>query len=282
MESFQTYETFRRHEHIFNVVFGTLVAVILSLLIGIPIAIFMDSSSLWFIVLLIILAGIPSIVYIALASEQEFHTAYYKIFCDKIIGFFDQKKLLQQFARQYHIKNWKVKLENLDADGRWHFKPDTKYIHELTNTRNLLLRDIQVDYKNLKLENDKKIIDLQHNLSVCIIELEKNKKQREIEMGILKMAKTPGEIFVQRDVLNKVNEQIKNNEMSIDFARSEISKAEKINDKLHEEFLIISQAIVSIFFERYKKYTEIVVRKINKVNNLKYSLTEMPNTNIKE
>lgn len=273
---FRAYNNFEYHEHSFNTIFATSIVVAVSLLIGGSLASvgFFNNSNTWFVFL--ILVAVPIIVFIALSGESEFKTAYYKTWRDRIAGRFDQRKILRQFARQYKIKNWKTKLEKIEADGRWNFHADTNYMRGLAEQRDLLLSQIHQEYLNKLNDQNKIIIEARRVLANANVELDMAKKKENNAKTLLDAAKSSGEVYKQRqnydDKMREANvlEEVRND------AEHRLKALEQDKDNLHDNYQDIIYRVAKIYYARYSKYTEHAIRKINRVNGLKYTIADMP------
>lgn len=275
---FQTYSNFKSHEHNFNTFFSTSVACVVSLLIGGLLAPtnFFNSTNSWFVFLLLVV--FPMIVFVAVAGEAEFRTAYYKTWQDKITGKIDQSKILKRFAKQYKIKNWRVKVDQIDADGRWNFRADTNYMHRLTEQRDLLLSEAYEEYIDLIKRQDSVIIEAKRVLSNMYVELEAAKGAKAIVKGYLDDAKSSGEKYKQRrDYDQKVVAHSLSAEAKID-AEYQLEEAEKEKKTIFDNYKNTVYQIKTIFYGRYSRYTEYAIKKINKINGLKYTIIDMPST----
>lgn len=273
---FKTYESFESHEHGFNTFFATSVSCAVCLAIGGFLASvnFFNNSSSWVIFSILVL--IPIIVYIAVSGESEFRTAYYKTWRDRVTGWFDRSKILERFARQYKIQDWRTKVDQIQADGRWNFRADTNYMHRLTEQRDLLLSKVYQEYINEMVKQENAITEARRTLSNAYVELEAAKDAELMAKTLVEDAKSSGEIYKQRQ-----NYSAKRANHSV-AARSKIDAEHRLQEverearKILDNYKATTYRIKKIFYARYAKYTESAIKKINRVNGLKYTIIDMP------
>ena len=273
---FKTYENFEAHEHSFNTFFATSLSCIICLAIGGLLATtdFFASSGSWVIFAILVLT--PIVVFVAVSGESEFRTAYYKTWRDKITGWLDRSKILERFAKQYKIQNWKTKLEQIEVDGRWNFRADTNYMHRLAEQRDLILSKIYQEYINKMVAQENAITEARRNLSNAYVELEAAKDAESMAKDLMDEAKSSGEIYKQRQNYNS-----KRNAHSI-AARNKIDAEHRLQEvereakKILDNYKATTYRIKKIFYSRYAKYTESAIKKINRINGLKYTIIDMP------
>ena len=277
---FTTFANFEQHEKSFNTFFATGIAIAVSLLVGGVLAVtgVFDRGETWFLFMLLVL--IPIVTYVATAGNSEFRTAYYKTWRDMMKGRRDQYKILERFARQYNIKDWQTKLEGMDADGRWNFHADTDYMHFLTEQRDLLINKIYAEYITLVEKQDREIRDAQKALRDAEIELNVAEKKEESAKELIKDAKTPGEIYKQRQVHALRIDERRICQRNLNTTQFELKNQEASREKLDEMYDAVVLRVIVVYYERYSKYTERAVKKINAVNNLKYTIVDMPSPKI--
>ncbi|MDO4889235.1 MAG: hypothetical protein Q4A25_00880 [Candidatus Saccharibacteria bacterium] len=273
---FKTYEDFESHEHAFNTFFATSLSCAICLIIGglLALADFFSSSNSWIVFIVLVL--IPLIVFVAVSGESEFRTAYYKTWRDKITGWLDRSKILRRFAKQYRIKDWKTKLDQIEADGRWNFHADTNYMHRLTEQRDLLLSRIYQEYLNKMAAQENIITEANRALSNTYVELETVKRTEEIAKTLMEDAKSSGELYKQRQ-----NYSAKRIEHSIATrakidAEHHLQEMEREAQKITDNYRATTYRVKKIFYARYAKYTESAIKKINRINGLKYTIIDMP------
>lgn len=273
---FSTYEDFESHEHNFNTFFATSVACAICLTIGgfLAASNFFSNSASWVIFAILVL--IPIIVFIAVSGESEFRAAYYKTWRDRITGLFDRSKILERFAKQYKIKDWKTRLDKIEADGRWNFRADTNYMHRLTEQRDLILSKIYQEYINTITAQEKAITEAKRFLSNTYVELEAAKEAESLARTLMEEAKSSGELYKQRQ-----NYNAKRNMYSI-AARNKIDAEHRLQEeereakKILDNYKATTYRVKKIFYSRYSKYTESAIKKINQINGLKYTIIDMP------
>lgn len=277
---FTTYEKFEHHERSSNVIFVTFITIVISLFIGGFLASidFFNNFSMWFVLLILIFA--PVIVFIASSRDAEIKTAYYKTWCDKIAGRLDQHKILVQFARQYKIKNWRTRLEDIEADGRWNFHADTIYMHRLADHRDLIISKIYQEYLNMSTEQRKRIIEANRIVVDTSIKYETAKKNEIMVKGLLDSAKSSGEIYKQRQNYSDAMREVNTCEVAKNDALHRLRELERDRENLLESYKSVIYRIMKIYYNRYAKYTETAIRKINQINGLKYTIVDMPSPEI--
>lgn len=276
----KTFGNFEFGEHLFNICFSSGLTCVICLAIGVSLNhmdFFSNEANLWVILALCL---VPVWTFITVFFESELKIAYYKTWHDKIMGLIDQSKILQRFAKQYKIKNWKNKLEEVEADGRWHFHADTNYMHRLAEQRDLMIGKIYREYLAEMALKKTTVISAQKELSNAIIKLEEAEDAEKIAKKLCEEAKSPGEIYKQRQ-----SYQIKRRELAEAMTnKSDAEYALQEQTKEREEIINMYQQeaalIVKIFYSRYLKYTESAIKKINKINGLKYTIVDMSKANI--
>lgn len=277
MSRLKHYNSFRLHGHLFNLLFSTSIAVAVSLFLG-------ELLNQWFIFrdyngslsgfwLLII---IPIIVFAAEAANSEVRLAYFRTWHDLLRSRLDQKKILRQFAKQYNISNWRIRVNHIDTDGRWNFRAETPYAEHLANQRDLLLNQIYQDYlDNLNLLNIE-VVECERTLGDAKNSLETAEKLQHNTEKLLASAKTDGEIYVQRQKYNRLLTKVHACQEIVNHKEHDLKLAEDAKNALVADLREVNYRITKIFESRYEKYTERVVKKINRINRLKYHLAGMP------
>lgn len=275
---FKTYESFESHEHGFNTFFATSLSCVVCLAIGCLLSLtdFFDSSSSWIVFAILVL--IPMIVFIAVSGESEFRTAYYKTWRDRIIGWLDRSKILERFARQYNIKDWKTKLDQIEVDGRWNFHADTNYMHRLAEQRDLFLSKIHQEYLNKMAKQENVVTEFKRTLSNAYVDLESAKDAETIAKNLVDGAKSPGEIYKQRQNYYSKKEACNAAERAKNNAEHLLQEMERELDKITDNYKSTTYRVTKIYYSRYAKYTESAIKKINKINGLKYVIVDMPET----
>lgn len=275
---FKTYESFESHEHGFNTFFATSLSCVVCLAIGCLLSLtdFFDSSSSWIVFAILVL--IPMIVFIAVSGESEFRTAYYKTWRDRIIGWLDRSKILERFARQYNIRDWKTKLDQIEVDGRWNFHADTNYMHRLAEQRDLFLSKIHQEYLNKMAKQENVVTESKRTLSNAYVDLESAKDAEAIAKNLVDDAKSPGEIYKQRQNYYSKKEACNAAERAKNNAEHLLQEMERELDKITDNYKSTTYRVTKIYYSRYAKYTESAIKKINKINGLKYVIVDMPET----
>jgi len=273
---FKNYEDFESHEHNFNTFFATSFACVVCLGIGGLLALvdFFSKPSSWIVFGVLVL--IPIIVYVAVSGESEFRTAYYKTWRDKMAGWLDRSKILKRFARQYKIKNWRTKPDQIEADGRWHFRADTNYMHRLTEQRDLLLSKIYQEYLNKMAGQENAITEAKRNLSNAYVELEAAKESEANAKILVDNAKSSGEIYKQRQNYSSSRIRHSTAARAKNDAEYHLQEMEREAQKITDNYRTIAYRVKKVFYTRYSKYTESAIKKINRVNGLKYTIIDMP------
>ena len=275
------YDNFESHDRAFNAFFATSIAIVASFLIGGFLASirFFNNSYAWFVAAILIVT--PVIVFVAVANEPEFKTAYYRTWKDKISGRLDQRKILEQFAKRYKIKNWHTKLESMEADGRWHFHADTNYMHRLVDRRDLLISQVYQEYLKRNNELKKAIIAASKNFEDACTELQFAESAEANAKKMLEVAEPPAGIYNQRQeygaILKRLNECMKNR----NEANRIVQTLRQETNQLLDDFKETIYRIVKIYYIRYSKYTELAIKKINRINGLKYAIMDMPEPRIR-
>lgn len=275
---FKTYENFESHEHGFNTFFATCVSGTICLATGALLATtgFFTNTNTWTVVVFAMLVLFPIMVFVAVSGESEFRTAYYKTWRDKIAGWLDRSKILERFAKQYKIQNWKTKIDQIEADGRWNFHADTNYMHRLTEQRDLILSNIYQEYINKMVNQENIITEARRTLSKAYIELEAAKEAEDYAKDLMENAKSSGEIFKQRQnymTIRNAHSVAARNKIDAEYELEEMEREAK---KILDNYKAATYRINKIFYSRYSNYTESAIKKINQINGLKYTIIDMP------
>ena len=276
----KTYEQFEQHEHNFNVLFATSLATIISLGIGGWLATknFFNNSATWFIVA--ILVAVPLIVFIATSKDSELKVAYYKTWRDKLTGILDQYKILERFARQYKISDWRMKIDSIEVDGRWNFHADTNYMHKLANQRDLILSQLKQEYQTIFADQNKILIEADRNVKAAEINCAAAQKQVEDTSRALNKAKTSAAAFqLSQDYTASIS-RLNSYELAKNDALHRLNQLRQDQEKLTNNYNSMFYRITQIYYGRYVKYTEKAIRKINQINGLKYSIVDMPKSEV--
>ena len=272
----KAYEEFKNHEHNFNVLFLATVSVIIAIFLG-AIAItlrILETQNLW-IVIFIILIITPVAIYLTAEGNTEFKTAFYKTWQDIIRGNLDQKKIFNSFAKKYGIDNYKIKPYDIEADGRWNFNADTPYMHTLVHQRNLLLNDLADEYSKDCAIIDKKIIQLEKEHSNKRSDLVTIEALKENALALKKLAKTAAEKYYYREQYDKRTIEKLTIEKEVHDALCDWNVAKRERERMNKTYSITVEQVNKIYNERYAKYTERAIKKLNKIHGLKYKIADM-------
>ena len=271
----KVYQGFIEHEHGFNTFFATSIAIIISAIIG------NTMSSVGFFkqvnacLAILPLVAFPIIVFVAHIGESEIKTAYYKSWRDKITGKVDQRKILQRFAKQYKIADWHIKPENIEADGRWNFHADTRYMRELIDQRGLLLSNIHQDFASAVSAKNDEIITAKEAVSNANIDLINETNIKKNIEELLKSAKSYDEKYQQMCKRDAEIKKINSLEKAKNEAEHDLEKREQEKAAILKEYKNTVYRVKKIFYNRYTKYTESAVKKINRVNGLRFEVLDM-------
>ena len=216
------------------------------------------------------------IIYANVSRDTELKTAYYKNWCDRVVGWFDQNKILQQFAKQYQIPSWRFELNEIEVDGRWNFHADTDYMHKLADQRDLLISQIHQNYLNKRSEQNKILIEANRLLTEASIQRETASQNEKDIKVLLEKAKSSGETYRQRREHEKAIANLESCEIAVNDARHHLKSLEQDCENLRNNYESVIYRITKIYYLRYVKYTKTAVKKINKINGLKYSIVDMP------
>lgn len=277
---FEFFEEFRRHRRTFNIVFATTLAILLSIMIGATLvwikAIRWNNPDV--IVIFVALVAFPIIVFLAVSESTKLKPAYYETWKDKKMGRKDRKKILEQFARQYKIEDWKTKVYDITADGRWKFHANTKYMYVLARERDQVLSDLSKEYikKNEDAirtitQSEKSIANLE--LQLRSLEDERKQKEKRIEE-----AKSSGEIYQQRRDFEERCRKISETEQQLSTEKFDLKTYIEMKNNLDKLYYRSYNDIKNFYYDRYSKYMEIAIEKINKINGLRYVVDDMPST----
>ena len=272
----KVYEDFKKHEHNFNVAFLTIVAIISSLVIGgilLPFGI-METHYIW-AVAAVALIIFPIATFLTADGVTEFRTAFYKKWQDSFKGSVDQKKIIQSFVRKYKIKDYKIKPEEIEADGRWNFCADTNYMRTIVSQRNLLLADLDKEFSDEMTSLEKRIITLEKEHTDRSTELKAVVELKENTEALEKLSKIAAEKYYYREQLEeKIGEKL-NADNRVHEALRQCNIAKKNRENLQEIYNITVSQINKIYNERYVKYTEKAIKKLNRIHGLKYKIADL-------
>lgn len=280
MSYFPSYEDFKFHEKAFNAIFATAVASIIAVaLTELADSLGFFGAELFNWTFCISMLMIPVITLIAHFANPELKLAYYRTWHDIYRGRRDQRKLLRQFAKQYSISNWRLRLNRIQADGRWNFHPKTIYIEHLETERNLLMNQVHEEYLDRMAECDAEIYRAERALEGAKINLETAREIKANTKELLKSAKTSkhsGEIYVQRQRYDDAIRAVEACEQEVNQAKCNVKLAIEHKENLNDEYRETSYRLRKLFDARYSNYTDKVVKKISRIQRLKYEFSEMP------
>ena len=272
----KVFEDFKRHEHNFNVAFATIVSIILSLTIGGLLIVFgiLETRYLWAVIAIALLL-FPIVAYLTIDGVTEFRTAYYKNWQDYLKGKIDQKKIIQSFARKYKLPDYRIKPENIEVDGRWNFCADTNYMRTIVNQRNILLADLDKEYSDEVTGLDKRIITLEKEHADRSTEQQAISDLKDNAVALEKLSKQAAEKYYYREQLEaRIGDKL-NADNRVHEALRQWNIAKKNRDNLQEVYQITVAQINKIYNERYVKYTENAIKKLNKIHGLKYRIADI-------
>ena len=275
---FDFFENFRRHRLTFNIVFATALAIILSILIG-AILVFVRAIR-WnnpdTIVVSVVLVVFPIIVFLAVSEGTKLKPAYYEVWKDRRMGRRDRKKILEQFARQYKIKDWKTKVYNIVADGRWKFHANTRYMYMLARERDQALSDLSKEYIKKNEDAAKTITQSEKNIANLELQLRSLEDERMQKERRMNEAKSSGEIYQQRRNFEESCRKMSEVEQQLSAERFDLKTYIEAKNNLDRLYYRSYNDIKNFYYDRYSKYMEIAIEKINKINGLRYVVDDMP------
>lgn len=272
----RVYEKFAEHEHNFNVAVLTILSMLASMGAGaLLIAMGVLETKYFWVVLAVALVVFPVIVFITSDGNTEFKTAYYKTLRDIITGKIDQKKIIRSFARKYKIKNYRIKPENIEVDGRWNFRADTKYMRTIIYQRNLLLDELSKEYNDARTAAVKRVISSEKEHSDRVSDLNAISSFEENAKNLEKMSKIAAEKYFYREKRDEKIIQRLEAENKVHEALRQLGISKKNCENLDEEYRITVSQINKIYNERYVKYTETAIKKLNRIHRLKYRIADM-------
>ena len=272
----KVYDSFKKHEHDFNVAVLSISAMLASITAGaILIAMgILETDYLWMI-LAAIFVIIPVVTFVTSDGNTEFKTAFYKTWQDVFVGRIDQRKILQSFVRKYKISNYRIKPKDIEADGRWNFRADTNYMRTIISQRNMLLDDLGKEYSDEIAIVEERIITKEKEYNAEKSKLEAMKTFKDSAQIMEKMSKVAAEKYFYREKLEeKIIEKLKA-ENSVHEALRQWNIAKKNKENLEEVYKITVSQINKIFNERYAKYTETAIKKLNRIHGLKFRIADV-------
>lgn len=275
---FKFFEEFRRHRRVFNTVFATVLAIFLSVVIGA--ALVWIKAIKWnnpdVVVITVALVAFPIIVFLAVSESAKLKPAYYEAWKDKRMGRRDRKKILEQFARQYKIENWKTKVYDITADGRWKFHANTKYMYALARERDQALSDLSKEYIKKSEDAVKTITQSEKNIANLELQLKASEDERKQKEKRINEAKSSGEIYQQRRDFEESCRRVSGIEQQLSAERFDLKTYVEEKNNLDKLYQRSYGDIKNFYYDRYSKYMEIAIEKINKINGLRYVVDDMP------
>ena len=275
---FNSYQKFIEHDKAFNITFATILATIIVVTIGWTLALagFYNEKNTW--VSILFLAVVPVIVFLSQYGRTDIKIAYYKTWRDKINGLKDRRKILLNFARKYRLENWRKKLNKIEVDGRWKFHADTIYMKSLADERDILINQIHEDCTRVLEQKNIDIITAKENIKNANITLKgaNNSKQNSVEL--YNLANSPEEKYVQRCNMRQDDKNIHIAEIACSTAEHELMKRYEEKEAILDEYRDTISRVNKVYYNRYRNYAESSVKKINRINGLKYDIEDMPET----
>ena len=275
---FNSYQKFIEHDRVFNISFATIVSTIIVISIGwiLAVAGFYNEKNTWASILF--LAAVPVIVFLSQYGRTDIKIAYYKIWRDRINGLKDRRKILQNFARKYRLENWRKKLNKIEVDGRWKFHADTIYMKGLADERDILINHIHEDCTKVLEQKNEEIIKAKENVKTADINLKSANANKENTIELYEIATSPEEKYVQRCNLRQDNKNVQNAEIAYNTAEHELMKKYEEKEAILDEYRDAISRVNKVYYNRYRNYSESSVKKINRINGLKYEIEAMPET----
>lgn len=280
---FDCFERFRKHRVNFNAFFSTTIAILVSIslcALFIKMGLYSRSNPDVYVVSFII-AAIPVVTFLASYAPHKLRPAYYETWRDRYRARKDKRKILEQFARQYNIPNWKEKIDEIKIDKRWNFHANTKYMDLLAYERSVALNDLRRENAQKIEEINKKIFESEKAVGFAKIDLDDAGKKVIETDHLLRTAKSSGEVYKQRNDYRQATEHEKSCEKQLCDAEYNLEKDRETKKKIGEVYDKCFLDIVRFYNARYLKYMEIAIDKINKVNGLRYTVDGMPDMEVK-
>lgn len=275
MSKLPHYNAFRTHALVFNTLLTTSLVVALSILVG-KILKYVLKLDQWDLGgLFWILAACTIIVFFAQILNPELRIPYYKAWEDMFYGRKDQKKILRQFAKHYKLSTWKIRLNKVEPDGRWNFHVDTPYVVQLSNQRNILMNQVYQDYLEALTTANQHLLRCQSALKAATIKYETCQELKALTDSLLEDAALNEEVYVQRQKQHRLILQLRDHTIIINQAKRDLEIAKEKKQAVIDDFTEVSYRITKLFDLRYEKYTNRAIKKINRINQLKYRLPEM-------
>lgn len=276
---FKSYQKFLNHERTFNIVFATVLSTIIVVTIGwlLAMAGFYDNLGTW--VSIIFLGAVPVIVFFSQYGRTDIKIAYYKIWRDKFKGVMDRRKILQNFAKKYNLNDWHTKLDKMKADGRWKFHAGTNYMRSLTDERDILINQIHQDCNELVAAKNDEIILAKRDIENANINLDGAVAAKDDTQKRLNLANTAAEQYAEYCNLKQDNKVLQDAKNALNNAEFELKRLDEEKETILESYRDTIYRVNRVYQNRYRNYTESAIKKINRINGLKYTIDEMPESN---
>ena len=204
--------------------------------------------------------------------------AYYKNWQDRIKGVIDRRKILQSFAKKYNLRDWHTKIEKIKADGRWKFHANTNYMKTLVDERDILINQIHQDCDELIAAKNDDIILAKRDIENANIGLDGAMANRDNTAQRLKLAKTAAEQYTEYCNLKQDNRLLQEAKTALNDAEFELKRLNEEMETILEVYCDTIYRINRVYQDRYRNYTESAIKKINRINGLKYTIDEMSKT----
>ena len=275
---FSSYQKFIEHDKAFNITFATILATIIVVAIGWTLALagFYNEKNTWASILF--LAAVPVIVFLSQYGRTDIKIAYYKTWRDRTNGLKDRRKILLNFARKYRLENWRKKLNKIEADGRWKFHAGTNYMKSLADERDILINQIHEDCTRVLKQKNIDIITAKENIKNANITLKGANDSKQYSVELYNLANSPEEKYVQRCNMRQDDKNIHAAEIACSTAEHELMKRYEEKEAILDEYRDTISRVNKVYYNRYRNYAESSVKKINRINGLKYDIEDMPET----
>lgn len=273
---FKSYQKFIDHERTFNLIFVTVLSTVIVVATGwlLALAGFYNNLGTW--VSILFLTTVPVIVFLSQYGRTDIKIAYYKIWRDKAKGIIDRRKILQSFAKKYNLSDWRTKLDKVKVDGRWKFHAGTNYMRTLTDERNILINQIHQDCDKLIAAKNDEIILAKRDIENAKIDLDGAIKAKNITEKRLELADTAAEQYTEYCNLKQDDKTLQDTRIALNNAEFELKRLIEEKEAIFESYRDTIYRVNKVYQNRYRNYTESAIKKINRINGLKYTIDEMP------
>ena len=280
MAVFQTYQNYANHGRTFNTYFLTFLSVLTSIMTGMflyNVKILNSNNAGW---ILTILIAVPILIFIANWNNYSLRIAFYKTWKDILQGRVDRKKLLKEFARTYHVRTWRKKVEHIEVDGRWNFKANTPYIRGLTEERDSWISLLYQECIDKVADIDKQIITARNHNDNNNRELNLATQTANEAEDMLSNAKSAAETYYQRQKVAIKRTVKKDFEQNVLNSEHSIRALQIERKNIIDDFCQSATRIIDSYNGRYEKYAESAVKILNKINNLHYVILPIPESSL--